>query len=147
MKTITTLVFIICFSLLSFSQKGNRDKIKTLKIAYITEKLDLTEKEAQQFWPVYNAFEEDYFKLKRESYEGRNDIDFDTLNEEEAVVILKRMRSFEQKRMTLKSDFIDHLTKILSAKKIILLEKVEDDFKHKMFEEFKSRRGHNKPDQ
>ena len=35
---------------------------------------------------------------------------------------------------------IDDLSKILPAKKIILLERAEDDFKHKMFEEFKSRR-------
>ena len=50
------------------------------------------------------------------------------------------MRVLETKRIALKNNFIDDLSKIISAKKIILLEKAEDDFKHKMFEEFKSRR-------
>jgi hypothetical protein len=139
MKTITSIVFIISFSLLSFSQH-NRDKIKTLKIAFITEKLDLTKKEAQQFWPVYNAFEEENFQLKSQAYEDRKSINFETLKEEEAVSLLKKMRALDAKRKTLKDNFIDELSKIISAKKIILLEKVEDDFKHKMFEEYKNRR-------
>ena len=139
MKTITCIVFIISFSIFSFAQP-NRDKIKTLKIAFITEKLDLSEKEAQQFWPVYNAFEEENFKFRKQSFETKKNIDFETLKEEEAIAILKDMRSFETKRITLKNNFIDDLSKILPAKKIILLERAEDDFKHKMFEEFKSRR-------
>jgi hypothetical protein len=139
MKTITSIVFIISFSLLSFSQH-NKDKIKTLKIAYITEKLDLTKKEAQQFWPIYNAFEEENYKLKSQAYEDRKNINFETLKEDEAILLLKKMRAFDAKRKTLKEHFIDDLSKIISAKKIILLDKVEDDFKHKMFEEYKNRR-------
>ena len=139
MKTITSIVFIISFSLLSFSQH-NRDKIKTLKIAYITEKLDLSEKEAQHFWPVYNAFEEENFNLRNQSFEDRKNINFETLKEEEAVLLLKKMRSLETKRVSLKNKFIDDLSKIIPAKKIILLQKVEDDFKHRMFEEYKNRR-------
>ncbi len=144
MKTKITIVFIICFSLLTFSQH-NRDKIKTLKIAFITEKLDLSEKEAQQFWPVYNTFEEENYKLRKQSFEGRKNINFETLKEEDALVLLKEMRSFESKRLNLKNNYIDDLSKILSAKKIILLERVEDDFKHKMFEEFKNRRSNKGP--
>jgi len=139
MKTITSIVFIISLSIFSFAQP-NRDKIKTLKIAFITEKLDLSEQEAQKFWPVYNAFEEENFKFRKQSFETKKNIDFETLKEEEAIAILKDMRSFETKRITLKNNFIDDLSKILPAKKIILLERAEDDFKHKMFEEFKSRR-------
>ena len=98
MKTITCIVFIISFSIFSFAQP-NRDKIKTLKIAFITEKLDLSEKEAQQFWPVYNAFEEEHFKLRRQSYNGKKNINFETIKEEEAVAVLKEMRSLETKRI------------------------------------------------
>lgn len=139
MKTITSIIFIISFSLISFSQQ-NRDKIKTLKIAFITEKLDLSEKEAQQFWPIYNAFEDEQYQIRRNSFQGRNKINFETLTEKEASLLLKEMRSVETKRHALKTKFIDDLTKILPAKKIIMLDKVEDDFKHKMFEEYRRRR-------
>jgi hypothetical protein len=139
MKTIASIIFFISFSLISFSQQ-NRDKIKTLKIAFITEKLDLSEKEAQQFWPIYNAFEDEQYQIRRNSFQGRNKINFETLTEKEASSLLKEMRSVETKRHALKTKFIDDLTKILPAKKIIMLDKVEDDFKHKMFEEYRRRR-------
>ena len=139
MKKIVTIIFVLGFYLVSFSQ-DNRDKIKTLKIAFITEKLDLSEKEAQQYWPIYNSFEDEQYQIRRNSFQGRNKINFETLTEKEASSLLKEMRSVETKRHALKTKFIDDSTKILPAKKIIMLDKVVDDFKHKMFEEYRRRR-------
>ncbi|MFG6685530.1 hypothetical protein ACGK9U_03040 [Mariniflexile sp. HNIBRBA6329] len=139
MKTLTSIVFIISFSLATFAQ-SNGDKIKTLKIAYITEKLNLSEKEAQKFWPIYNEFEEENSNLRRQSYETRKKTDLNTISEEEALQLLKKIRMNEEKRDKLKSEFINNLMKVIPAKKIILLHKVEDDFKRKMFDEYKKRK-------
>lgn len=38
-------------------QKG--DKIKALYVAYITQQLQLTEGEAQKFWPVHSSYEKE----------------------------------------------------------------------------------------
>jgi septal ring factor EnvC (AmiA/AmiB activator) len=141
MKTLTSILFILSFSLLTVAQ-GNRDKIKALKIAFITEKLNLSEKEAQQFWPIYNSFEEDMSNLKRQVYDSRKKVDINTISDEEAVQVLKEIRTNENRKHSLKNDFTDRLTKVISAKKIILLHKIEDDFKRKMFEEYKKRGRH-----
>ncbi|WP_339917721.1 hypothetical protein [Yeosuana marina] len=140
MKKILTIIFVLGFYLVSFSQ-DNRDKIKTLKIAFITEKLNLTEKEAQAFWPVYNSFEEEYMRLRRQSYEKRKNIDFQNITDKDAEALLNEIRVIEKKKYTLKENYMNDLLKVISPKKIILLNKVEDDFKHKIFEEFKNRRG------
>lgn len=141
MKTLTSILFILSFSLLTIAQ-GNRDKIKALKIAFITEKLNLSEKEAQQFWPIYNSFEEDMSNLKRQEYNTRKELDLDAISDEDAVQLLKQIRTNENKKHALENDFTDRLTKVISAKKIILLHKIEDDFKRKMFEEYKKRGRH-----
>lgn len=138
-KTLISLLFFISFSLLTFAQP-NRDKIKTLKIAYITEKLNLSEKEAQKFWPIYNDFEEENSKLRREGYEIRKKINIESMSDDDAKQLLKEIRTNETKRQTLENDFTDKLTSAISAKKVILLHKIEDDFKRKMFEEFKKRK-------
>ncbi len=117
---------------------------KRQKIAFITERLDLSQKEAQKFWPIYNAFENENMNLKRQSFEGRKNIDFTNLKDEDALYLLNDMRAVENKKTTLKNKFIDDLLKIISAKKIILLVKAEDDFKRKIFEEFKHRREMNR---
>ncbi len=140
MKKILTIIFVLGFYLLSFSQ-NNRDKIKTLKIAFITERLNLTEKEAQAFWPVYNNFEEEFMKLRHQSYEKRKNIDFQNITDKEAETLLNEIHVIEKKKYMLKENFMNDLLKVIPPKKIILLNKVEDDFKHKMFEEFKNRRG------
>ena len=141
MKTLTSIMFILSFSLITVAQ-GNRDKIKALKIAFITEKLNLNEKEAQQFWPIYNSFEEDMSNLKRQAYNTRKEVDLDAISDEDAVQLLKQIRTNESKKHALENDFTDRLTKVISAKKIILLHKIEDDFKRKMFEEYKKRGRH-----
>ena len=141
MKTLTSILFILSFSLITVAQ-GNRDKIKALKIAFITEKLNLSANEAQQFWPIYNSFEEDMSNLKRQAYNTRKEVDLDAISDEDAVQLLKQIRTNENKKHALENDFIDRLSKVISAKKIILMHKIEDDFKRKMFEEYKKRGRH-----
>ena len=36
-----------------------------MKIAFITEKLSLTTKEAQSFWPIYNEYSQKIEKLRK----------------------------------------------------------------------------------
>lgn len=141
MKTLTSIIFILSFSLITFAQ-SNRDKIKTLKIAYITEKLNLSENEAQMFWPIYNKFEEEDSKLKHNYYNIRKNINFESLTEEKAKQIIKEHRLHNNKKQELENDYITNLTKVISAKKVILLQKIEDDFKRKMFDEYKRRGRH-----
>ena len=72
MKKLITLSLLFLLTFNVFSQHKERDeRIKTLKIAFITERLAFTESEAQKFWPIYNAFEDENNKLRRQSYNKR----------------------------------------------------------------------------
>jgi hypothetical protein len=49
------LILSLSFSvLIGLAQNGNR--LEALKIAYITNKLNLSPEEAQKFWPIYNQY-------------------------------------------------------------------------------------------
>lgn len=134
-----SLLFLLTFN--GFSQhKEREERIKTLKIAFITERLAFTETEAQKFWPIYNAFEEENNKLRRDSYNKRKVEDFDSMTEADAKLLLDDMSSIENKRHKLREKFMKDLLAVLPAKKVILLKKTEDEFNKKMFEEFKKRR-------
>lgn len=134
-----SLLFLLTFS--AFSQhKEREERIKTLKIAFITERLAFTESEAQKFWPIYNAFEEENNKLRRDSYNKSKVEDFDSMTETDAKSLLDEMSSIENKRHKLREKFMKDLLAVLPAKKVILLKTTEDEFNKKMFEEFKKRR-------
>ncbi len=139
MKIIETLILTLFVSASVFAQRPDRKKIKALKIAHITEQLDLTEAEAQKFWPVYNANEEAEDRLRARLNEKRKGKNPEDLSESEAKTLLLDMVSIERERVELRSIMLNNLLKILPAKKIIALLQAERSFKRKMIEEYKKR--------
>ena len=45
--------------------QSDKDKIEALRIAFISQQLNLTPAEAQQFWPVYNAYRNESMSLQK----------------------------------------------------------------------------------
>lgn len=141
MKKLITLSLLFLLTFNVFSQHKERDeRIKTLKIAFITERLAFTESEAQKFWPIYNAFEDENNKLRRQSYNKRKVENMESLSESEAKTMLNDMVSIEEQRHQLRQKFMKDLLTAIPAKKVILLKASEDEFNKRMFEEFKKRR-------
>jgi len=149
MKNIALTIFIVLLTINSFAQKKGRDRVKALKVSFITEKLDLTEKEAQQFWPIYNAYSDKTRKIKH--HDIRNIIDeikqnIDTISDERANELLIKLSGLEEELHNEEAKLISKLKKVISPKKIILLKITEEDFKRKLFEHFKQmRQNHKKP--
>lgn len=135
-------IFLVVFMLsagVSFSQnKKDWQKIKTLKIAFITEQLDLTSKEAQEFWPIYNDFDSKKSELyKKEHHEIRSKVkEIDKLSENEAAKLLEKHLLYESEKRELDKSFIKKISKIISAKKTLLLIRSEDDFKKKLIKQY-----------
>lgn len=145
MKKIILSLLFISLTLSSFSQgKERREQIKALKVAHITEALSLTETEAQKFWPIYNAHDKEMRMLRHNIREKRRNIDIKTISENEAKKVLQDYLAFEKEQQNLEADLIENLLTAIPAKKIILLHKAEEDFKRKLFEQYKNRRLKNK---
>tara|TARA_R110002049_G_scaffold3795_3_gene27538 strand:+ start:72505 stop:72945 length:441 start_codon:yes stop_codon:yes gene_type:complete len=140
-KYILPILFLVA-SLNLFAQ-GDREQIKALKVAFITEKLDLSGKEAQDFWPIYNTFDDNYTKIKFEDIRTiRHDIkdNINTLNDTKAKALLDRLVEAEKKLYNEQTELIIKLRKVISPKKIILLKVAEEDFNRKLFEQYKKGR-------
>lgn len=138
-----TLILLLLVTTLSFGQRGNREKIKSLKVAFITEKLELSSKEAQQFWPVYNKFEEEREILRRkERIEIREKIkDVSTLSETEAEKLLTQFTEFNATEEELNRSYLTAMKKVLSAKKTLLLLRSEEEFKRRLLKQYRQNRG------
>jgi len=142
MKTTLLYITICLISIGSFAQP-NRERIKALKVAHITTTLDLTVKEAQQFWPVYNAYDaniskirqEDMRKIHREIRQRAT-----SLSDKEANELLERFLEAENKIHFERTQLVEKLRNIMSSQKIILLKVAEEDFNRRILEEMKKRR-------
>jgi len=147
MKTNIIALFIFLFTLNAFSQPNDRERIKAQKISFITSKLDLTTKEAQAFWPIYNAYDETTLKIKHQDMRNiRREIkqNANTLSEDKAKELLSKLVVAENKLHEENVKLIENLKKIISAKKIILLKAAEEDFNRQLFDQYKRKRQQNR---
>ncbi len=138
------ILIAICFvSFTVMAQKDKREQIKALKIAFITEQLNLSEKESQAFWPVYNAFEQEKNNIRfKEMRAIRKEIkeNLDTMTDVEANALIERLNKAENSMHNLRMELPKKLSNIIPAKKIIKLKVAEEDFKKKMLNELKKRK-------
>lgn len=72
-------------------KEGRSERIQSLKIAFITQKLELTADEAQKFWPVYNRYETEIRQAYKDSKAG----DGDAIDNEEKVLNVKKKYRIE----------------------------------------------------
>ncbi len=135
MKQITILLLLI-ISVSAFGQPDGkmRERIKAQKIAFITEKLNLTPEEAQKFWPIYNAHETEMEMLRINGREKRRKLNPETISDAEAKQALTDLLAFEKEQQELKSDLVESLLTAIPAKKILALMKVEREFDRKLLE-------------
>ncbi|XLS27900.1 hypothetical protein ACJD0Z_11905 [Flavobacteriaceae bacterium M23B6Z8] len=145
MKYIVTIMITLFFAVgTAFAQSPRQERIKSLKIAFITEKLALTADEAQKFWPIYNTYDDATYQLKNvELKEIKNELlvkGIETISEKEAKSILARIERIESDIYNERKKLVDRLLNVISAKKIILLKKVEDDFNRELLKRLRERR-------
>jgi len=150
MKTIIIILFLtIGFWGNSNAQGNHRERIKAYKTAYITQELDLSSKEAEEFWPVYNDYEKNLFslrvlKVRKERDRIKNQGGFEELSDKEAIEALDNMIQNEKEIIKIKEKLYKDLSDVLSPVKILKLHKAEMDFNKKLLSQYKKNRGQNR---
>ena len=62
------LILLIGISLNSYAQsQSTREKIESMRVAYITNKISLSTEEAQTLWPIYNAYQAEMQQLREKT--------------------------------------------------------------------------------
>ncbi|WP_431161502.1 hypothetical protein [Flagellimonas beolgyonensis] len=120
-----------------------RDRIKTLKVAFITERVGLTSKEAQQFWPIYNEHEavlEDIRQRERSELHSRMPL-AQNLSDDDADELLNNLLALQFEKEKADRQFITDIRTVIPAKKVLLLLRAEEDFKKQLLETYRKRRG------
>ena len=137
-------ISLLLVTISGFAQRNKHEKIKAYKIAHITEALDLTEEEAAVFWPIYNASEEKMSavrKSERKEIMAQVCDDMATLSDDEANALINKSIALKQRELEIHKSLIAALRGKIPPKKILLLKKAEDDFKRKLLEHFRNKRG------
>lgn len=114
-------VFGIAFLKAQDGNTGKRgEKIQALKIAFITQKLELTSEEAQKFWPVYGQYENEIKSL------WGNNKDGDVIDNEE-------------KLLNIRKKYRPEFVKVLGQPRMNRLFAVEKEFRGVLLQRLKNR--------
>ena len=150
-KYLFSVFVILAFSFPSNAQekKERREKVKILKIAYLTEQLNLTSTEAEKFWSVYNEHNNDthnYYRERGESIkkELKDSKSIDSIQEERAIILFDLMQDLERKKFKKTQKYYVALKTILPIKKILKLQIAEREFGRKLMREYRRKRSKNK---
>jgi hypothetical protein len=143
MKKITIILFILISSLTFGQNEKKLERIKALQVAFISTKLDLTPEEAQKFWPVFNEFNDkqlDLRKQKRILMFKLKPENSGTLSDKDVQKALDDSEAIEMNIQNNRNQFVKNLKGVISPQKILLLKKLEEDFKNTMLKQFKERK-------
>lgn len=99
------------------------EKIEALRIAFITQELQLSPQEAQKFWPVYNQYRGDMKTLRNNFKTGAG-----------GQLSADQQLDFDQKKLDLKKKYKAEFEGALGKEKVNQLYNIENKFHQKLKE-------------
>ena len=146
-KIILSISLIIAFNMSNAqSPKINSEKIDAYKKIYLTEKLNLDQKNESKFWEVYDIYQEnlkDNYRKRRLKYRTIN-LDSSNFSDEEYEQFINDFLDYEKKKIDLRAKLIVDLKEFMSLKKTSYLFRLEDDFRREMMDKLRANRKNNK---
>ncbi len=113
-------LFFSGFTVLRAQDDGDLrgEKIRALKIAFITQKLNLTADEAQKFWPIYNQYDQDVRGVDRTD-----------------------VIPAEEKLLNIRKKYQPSFEKVIGRQRLNNLFNAERDFRTVLIQRLKNRQG------
>ena len=126
--------FAICCSADASAQKNHnwREKIMCEKIAFLTTELDLSTKEAQEFWPVYNEYMKEIENAQKAiyvNYKALNEAIKEAKPEKEVAECLDKYLKAQEDKAELTTESVKKFRKVLSEDKVAKLYLAEEKFR------------------
>lgn len=118
-----------------------KEKVEAMRIAFLTQKLDLSPEEAQKFWPVYNEFKkkrDELHKKRREEMKSAKE-NIDSLSDKQVEALVDGEILFRQKNLDLEKEYHGKFKSVLPIKKVARLYRAEEQFTHRLLEQISER--------
>lgn len=143
-KTITTIVLAILLALPAWAQRTggkpyDKEKLQSVKIAFITQRLDITPEQAKEFWPLFNKYEEEKGS-KHHRLREISKTDQDGLTDPKAKELIAERFKIEQELLDIEKAFYQKVGKVISPKQAFSLHEVNRDFVRHLYKINKNRK-------
>jgi len=135
-----TIIFALFFGLLPLLSPAQPrkpgDRIESLRIAFFTEKLQLTPDESKDFWPLYNEYQESEKNIRQAH---KNETSLELMSDAQVEDFIENSFEMDEKLLQLKKEYYGKMRKVLPPRKIAMLNRVERQFKERLLQEWQNR--------
>jgi hypothetical protein len=158
MKRLLTICLLAALSLGAFAQDKEHnhrekmaEKFQADKVAFLSQKMDLSVKEAEAFWPIYNEYSKASDEVHKAVMEAVGKIHkASELTDAEASAAIDALLAAQKKENELQSQYTEKFKKVLPVKKVAAFFAAEDAFRKHLFRRFKDKEkpmgpGHKRP--
>lgn len=145
LRSVLALLLLAAVPGTSLAQGGRRaggrlSQLENAKIAYLTDKISLTQEQAQRFWPLYNEFSDKRRDVARRMRQLRTE-NPDGLSDQQIKDNLTQALSLRQSEVNLEKEYFDKFQKVLSIRQVGKLFIAERDFTKEVLKRVADRRG------
>jgi len=142
-KLILVTLTMIFFAGWSHAQQPGKkkfeEKLNSMRIAFITQKLDLSADEAKAFWPIYDAYTAERRSLRKDKRDAQSRTP-KSITADEAEEMIEGSFENDAKEIELRKKYYDQLKAVIPVEKVAKLAKVEREFRKKILKAAKERR-------
>ena len=141
-QLISVLCALVILSAGAFAQgpgprRGNdngwRERVRSEKVAFLTSEIDLTESEAQVFWPIYNQIQKEQretFEAVQKAYDAMAKGVQEGKSSKEMDKLVKAYIDAKEKGEGVETKYLNKLLKALPADKVARYYVAEEKFRH-----------------
>lgn len=144
MKKIIFSLFIFTSCFLASAQNGRpsqdeRDKIQKAKIAFLTNRLDLSIEQAKLFWPLFNEYDSKKMALSKEYGQKKREIfarseDSRNMKEEDADKLLDIYLDQKQAELDVEKTYMKKFNEVLNSRQVWRMVSFESDFRRSLYD-------------
>jgi len=147
-RIILLIIILILSPLLIKGQNPNQERLNAYKIAFFTKRLNLTPKEAEKFWPVYNEFQDKKIQIQQERIQLNRKFNQEaaTMSDEQLTAAGDKLMELVVMESELSVALHQQLKGILPPAKILRLYQAENQYRQQLLNELQQRKQQmNKP--
>lgn len=128
MKIISSIL-IVFFSLLAAQAQDKSTKIEAAKVAFVKEKIQLTENQEMLFWPIYNDYLDKKQEIRKQIKSLKTETGALSATDEQLKLDLQKLFDLRQQELMLEKEYFTlKFIKVISLRQVIELQKAEKQF-------------------
>lgn len=125
------------------NRRMEKERIEQAKIAFITNKLELTADQAKEFWPIYDAMAAELKEQRKELKEDLKSLKGDDAQKDDASYkkAFDNMQEGQLKGIEIKTKYTNQIGELLGYEKVFTLGEAEKEFKKRLMDRMKNAKG------